>query len=176
MARHFAMLAVLAATLLAGCAVGTVSPPRGDAPTVRPVVPVVAIDHCAGNTAPQRVLVSIAAQHAWLCAGGHTVYDTDVTTGMADADSATPLGDFSIEAKTVDTTLSPATGGTYPVRYWIPFQAPAFGFHDASWQRIPYGSPQYRTSGSHGCVHLPLAAMQFLYQWVRVGAAVSIHV
>ena len=172
MGRRVALLALLAATLTGGCAVGALPPQQGDAPSDGPAVPV---NHCLGNTAPQRILVSIAAQHAWLCAGRRTVFDTGVTTGMADPRTATPVGDFSVQAKATDTTLSPATGGSYPVRYWIPFDAPAYGFHDASWQHFPYGSPQYRTSGSHGCVHLPLAAMRVLYDWVHVGAAVTIQ-
>ena len=172
MAKGSAMLALVTASLAGGCAVGAATPRQNDAPTVHPAPPV---DHCASNTAPQKVLVSIAAQHAWVCARSRTIYDTDVTTGMASPDTATPVGDFRVQAKATDTTLAPATGGSYPVKYWIAFDAPAYGFHDARWQRFPYGSPQYRTSGSHGCVHLPLAAMRVLYDWVRIGAAVTIQ-
>ena len=45
------------------------------------------------------------------------------------------------------------------MKYWIPFDAPLFGFHDSSWQKMPYGSQKYRTKGSHGCIHMPLAAI-----------------
>ena len=61
------------------------------------------------------------------------------------------------------------------MKYWIPFDAPLFGFHDSSWQTFPYGSQQYRTDGSHGCVHMPLADIAFLYEWANVGATVVIH-
>ena len=50
-----------------------------------------------------------------------------------------------------------------------------YGFHDSAWQTIPYGSTKYHTDGSHGCVHLPIAAMKWLYNWAAVGAAVTIR-
>jgi lipoprotein-anchoring transpeptidase ErfK/SrfK len=68
------------------------------------------------------------------------------------------------------------TGATYPVRYWIPFDAPLFGFHDSSWQRFPYGSPKYQTDGSHGCIHMPLRAIAWFYRWVARPTAVHIAV
>ena len=60
------------------------------------------------------------------------------------------------------------------MKYWIPFDAPLFGFHDSSWQKFPYGSPKYKTDGSHGCVHMPVKAIAFLYRWVARPTAVHI--
>lgn len=193
--RLVAALAATSLLTLAGCAVGsgrgdyrppsdpaslspvaqddTVSPqaaPASPTPTPRPTP----INHCLGNTSAQLVLVDIGAQHAWFCAGTRAVYNTAVTTGMDKPDTQTPLGRFHIQSKNTDTTLVPSTGVPYPVKYWIPFQAPLYGFHDSSWQHFPYGSPQYRTAGSHGCVHMPLAAMRYLYRWAHIGAAVDI--
>ncbi|MEO9109289.1 MAG: L,D-transpeptidase, partial [Jatrophihabitantaceae bacterium] len=74
-----------------------------------------------------------------------------------------------------DTTLTLNTGVQYDVKYWVPFDSPLYGFHDSSWQSFPYGSEKYRTDGSHGCIHLPLAGMKFLYDWAHVGAAVDIR-
>lgn len=133
------------------------------------------VDRCAGNRSAQLVVVSIGRQHAWLCAGARTVYQTAVTTGMNRPGDATPTGRFRIEGRNRDTVLRPDDGRAYPVKYWIPFQAPLYGFHDASWQQIPYGSSAYRTGGSHGCVHMPLKAIEFLYRWVRIGTSVVIE-
>jgi lipoprotein-anchoring transpeptidase ErfK/SrfK len=147
-----------------------------DHPVARhPVVRAKPVDHCAHNRARRLVLVSIRDQHAWLCARGRTVYSTAVTTGMRGAATATPTGHFRIETRQRDTVLHPSSGGAYPVRYWITFDAPMYGFHDASWQTIPFGSRAYRTGGSHGCVHLPLKAVRFLYGWARVGTPVLIR-
>lgn len=141
-------------------------------PAPRPRPPV---NHCAHNTAAQLVLVSITDQHAWLCAGTRTAYSTAVTTGMNTADTRTPTGRYQIQGRNRDTVLTQLNGDQYDVKYWIPFDAPTYGFHDASWQHFPYGSSKYRTNGSHGCVHLPLRAMTFLYNWVRIGASVDIR-
>jgi predicted small secreted protein len=135
-----------------------------------------AVNHCARNAGGKLVLVSIRAQHVWMCAGRHTAFSTPVTTGAVGlAYDATPTGNFQIQGRDRDTTLTLNTGQTYQVKYWIPFSAPLFGFHDASWQKFPFGSPRYRTHGSHGCVHMPLRAMRFLYQWGTIGTPVHIR-
>ncbi|TAM82326.1 MAG: murein L,D-transpeptidase [Jatrophihabitans sp.] len=148
--------------------------PRRPVPApARPAAPAAA-GPCAASTVNQLVLVSIASQHAWYCQGTRAVYDTPVTTGMDTAATRTPVGHFVIQAKDTGVTLHPNGGGAYAVRYWIPFDAPAYGFHDASWQSFPFGGPQYRTAGSHGCVHLPLVAIEYLYRWAQIGASVDI--
>ena len=133
-------------------------------------------NRCAGNTIPQYVAVSIHEQHMWLCHLGTLVLDTPVTTGASSvaADDATPTGTFHIQGRDTNTTLTLNTGRQYAVKYWIPFSAPLYGFHDSSWQTFPYGGPQYTTQGSHGCVHMPLQAIRFFYGWVQLGATVHI--
>jgi hypothetical protein len=193
-------LAVLAASgcVLAGCATigsrpsGSRPAPaavRGSAAAVRPSAPAPVVvsmppaptpapaapaARCAGNSRPQLVQVSVAHQHMWMCAGTSLAHQTPVTTGIATEDYHTPAGHYVIQAKQMHQTLTLLTGDRYVVQYWIPFDAPLFGFHDAAWQTFPYGSPRYRTDGSHGCVHLPLAAVAWLYHWVHVGTPVLI--
>jgi lipoprotein-anchoring transpeptidase ErfK/SrfK len=133
------------------------------------------VNHCAHNAAAQKVLVSIRKQHLWMCARHRTVYDTPVTTGMAGPWTSTPTGRYRIQGRTRNTVLTLNTGQTFPVKYWIPFDAPLYGFHDSSWQHFPYGSQKYRTNGSHGCVHMPLEAIAFLYRWVARPTAVRIY-
>lgn len=131
---------------------------------------------CAHNTEAQNVLVSIPRQHAWFCARTHLVHESPMTSGAVDLPyRSTPTGVFHVQAKQADTTLTLLSGAQYEVRYWVTFDAPLFGFHDSSWQSFPYGSQRYRTEGSHGCVHLPLPAMAFLYRWAAVGATVTIR-
>ena len=132
------------------------------------------VSHCAANQAAQAVLVSLRDQHLWLCARHRQVLDTAITSGMVGPDTATPTGRYTIQGLNRDTTLTLNTGATYPVKYWIPFDAPLFGFHDSSWQNFPYGSPRYRTDGSHGCIHMPLPAIRFMYGWAHIGAIVDI--
>jgi lipoprotein-anchoring transpeptidase ErfK/SrfK len=131
---------------------------------------------CAANAAAKLVLVSITHQHLWMCAGPRVAYNSPVTTGaVALPYASTPTGTYQIQPKITNTTLTLLDGEGFAVKYWIPFDGPLFGFHDSSWQKFPYGSAQYRTEGSHGCIHTPLAAIAFLYHWAAVGTSVVIR-
>jgi hypothetical protein len=133
-------------------------------------------NYCAGNSIAQLVKVSIKSQHLWLCAKSRTVLSTPITSGAVDVPyDATPTGNFHIEGFYRDTVLTLNTGKQYHVKYWIPFISNVYGFHDASWQKFPYGSSKYKTQGSHGCIHMPLKAIAYLYKWARTGASVHIR-
>jgi lipoprotein-anchoring transpeptidase ErfK/SrfK len=130
---------------------------------------------CASNANGQLVLVSISRQHLWTCTGHHLVMSTPVTTGKTLPGDATPRGSFAVEDRVANTTLHPASGLVIPVAYWIPFDGNVYGFHNAPWQTMPYGSSDYRTEGSIGCVHVPLLALRELFNWVHEGATVRIR-
>jgi len=51
------------------------------------------------------------------------------------------------------------------------------GLHDASWQPDATLGPgsQNGPFASHGCVHLPLAAVTTLYQWAPIGTPVVVY-
>jgi lipoprotein-anchoring transpeptidase ErfK/SrfK len=130
---------------------------------------------CVHSRQAQLVVVSIKRQHEWACAHGRTVMRTPVTTGATSRPGdATPRGTFAVQGLDRDTVLSISTGARYRVKYWIPFHLGVWGFHDASWQAMPFGSKHYVTRGSHGCVHMPLAAIRWLFHWVRYGTLVRI--
>jgi lipoprotein-anchoring transpeptidase ErfK/SrfK len=127
---------------------------------------------CTSNSQPKWVVVSIEAQRVWMCQVETQVYSTLVTTGAVNVGNGTPLGTWQIQSRETDRYL---VGPGYRdfVKYWMPFNGD-FGFHDASWQTMAYGAPGYRDNGSHGCVHLPLSAMRWLYDWAPVGTSVTI--
>ena len=125
---------------------------------------------CTSNRYAQRVFVSISRQRLWACTGQRQVNTTAVTTGETDNGDGTPLGSWRVQARQRDRYLVGPGYRDY-VRYWVPFNGD-FGFHDASWQTMPFGSPQFTTHGSHGCVHLPTPTMAWLYRWVTVGQTV----
>jgi lipoprotein-anchoring transpeptidase ErfK/SrfK len=128
---------------------------------------------CSSNTLSQFILVSITQQHMWACQGPDQVYDSPVTTGAYQvAGDATPTGTWHIYAKERDVHLIGPTWDDF-VNYWLPFYSD-YGFHDATWQTFPFGGSQYPTQGSHGCVHLPLNAVTWLYSWSRIGTTVTI--
>ena len=128
---------------------------------------------CTQNSAGQVILVSIRVQRAWMCAGKSQVYSSLVTTGAENVGNGTPLGTWHIQDKQTNRYL---VGPGYRdfVKYWMPFDGD-FGFHDASWQTMPYGSAGYKANGSHGCIHLPLAAMKWFYNWADTSTTVTIQ-
>jgi hypothetical protein len=130
---------------------------------------------CAANDHGRVVLVSISHQHLWTCTGHHLVMSTPVTTGKTLPGDATPRGNFAVEDRVANTTLHPTSGLVIPVAYWIPFDGNVYGFHNAPWQTMPYGSSDYRTEGSIGCIHVPLDALRELFYWVHDGTTVRIH-
>lgn len=128
---------------------------------------------CAGNAAAQLFLVDITLQHAWACDGPKLVLSTPVTTGADRPDRETHVGTWQIQDKQTDRDLV-GPGYSEFVRYWMPYDGD-FGLHDASWQTFTFGGDQWRTDGSHGCVHLPTDAMGFVFHWAQVGATVTIE-
>ena len=127
---------------------------------------------CAGNALPQHIVVSIARQHAWVCAATRLLLSTPVTTGVPVPDRETQVGTWTIQGKETDRDLV-GPGYSEHVDYWMPYNGD-FGFHDATWQRFAFGTAGWRTDGSHGCVHFPLDAMAWVYGWAQVGATVTI--
>lgn len=128
----------------------------------------------AGTGTGDRVDVDLTTQFAKLCSGDRQLLTTPITSGATAVGDGTPTGTWAVQSKQRDTYLYPAAGGVYYVRYWLPYDG-AYGMHDSSWQPFPYGSGRYRTQGSHGCVHFPLAAISWMYGWIRVGTTVQIH-
>jgi lipoprotein-anchoring transpeptidase ErfK/SrfK len=116
------------------------------------------------------VIVSIAQQHEWACAHHQVLQSSPVTTGASQRGDGTPRGTFAVQGMIRDTTLD----DRYHVEYWIPFHLGVWGFHDAAWQHTPFGAASYRANGSHGCVHMPLGAIRWLFHWVRYGTLVRI--
>jgi hypothetical protein len=131
-------------------------------------------NRCSARNPDKRVLIDISTQFARLCRGDVQVLTTPVTSGASAYGDGTPTGTWRVQAKQRERYLYPAAGGAYYVHYWIPYDG-AYGMHDSSWQHFPYGSQQYRTRGSHGCVHFPLAAIRWMYGWLRVGTLVRIQ-
>jgi lipoprotein-anchoring transpeptidase ErfK/SrfK len=163
--------AAVAAPQVASTARSTPAPSTSVVPVVPKPKPK---NYCAANTSPQKVIVNVRKQHAWMCAKHTDVFDTGITTGMVGEWTSTPTGNYQIQGRNTNTVLTLNTGAQYDVKYWIPFDAPLFGFHDSSWQQFPYGSAKYKTQGSHGCIHMPLKAMKFLYNWAA--APTDVHI
>jgi hypothetical protein len=156
------------------------TPSQTPTPTPTPVVPAPAAACAATPAGVDHIYVSIAQQTLWACTGPTLFTTTAVTTGasaLTNVHDATPVGTWRIYSKVRNTVLTghDANGSWRdPVAYWMPFYGP-YGFHDASWQTFPYGSPLYTTQGSHGCVHVPVAVLGSLFDWAPIGTLVTIQ-
>lgn len=131
-------------------------------------------NRCDPRVAGKNVQIDLGTQAAVLCNDQTQVLTTPITSGAVALGNGTPTGTWRVQSKQRDRYLYPAAGGAYYVHYWLPYDG-AYGMHDSSWQRFPYGSQRYRTEGSHGCVHFPLAAIRWMYGWLRVGTLVHIY-
>jgi lipoprotein-anchoring transpeptidase ErfK/SrfK len=172
----------LAGARQAGVSTGAAAVSPTHTPTPTPTLtPVAVVPSCVGTPAGvKHIYVSISEQSLSACAGPVLFTSTAVTTGasaLTNVHDATPVGTWRIYSKVQNTVLTGRdANGSWrdPVAYWMPFYG-AYGFHDASWQTFPFGSPLYTTQGSHGCVHVPVAELGALFNWVPTGTLVTIQ-
>lgn len=138
---------------------------------------------CADNTEDRLIIVSIERQHLWACQNHAVRYNSPVVTGREKlVENQTPRGTYHIYAKQTDTTLTGSdSNGQWSdsVRYWMPFldnQYGTYGFHDATWRpSSDFGNINPDSDkASHGCINLPLATAQWLYDWAPVGTTVTV--
>ena len=125
------------------------------------------------------VEINLSQQHLWVFQDHNVIYETPITSGATGAGFPTATGLFAIYYKTTNTHLvgyqyGPRYNYDVAVKYWMPFYL-GFGMHDASWRNGKFGGPDYYYGGSHGCVNLPDAAAEFIYNWSVVGTPVWVH-
>lgn len=113
------------------------------------------------------VEIDLTNQHLYLFQKETIVLETDFVSGdMTKPDCITPPGVFGLTYKTRNAVLRGANYET-PVNYWMPFNGNV-GMHDATW-RSSFGGTIYLTSGSHGCVNLPLDMAAAIYEYMSTG-------
>jgi hypothetical protein len=168
------LVAVITIGLHVACATAKLPPVEATTVLPSPTNP------CATNVSGKLLLVSIAEQHLWACDATVLAKDSAVTTGTTvvtnGVNDSTPTGTWKIYSKQTNQNLiGTDANGRWddPVAYWMPFDGEV-GFHDASWQTFPFGSSQYHTDGSHGCVHLPTSFIAWLYSWAPIGTTVTV--
>ena len=132
---------------------------------------------------PSRLItVSLQGQRLTAYEDGRVVVDTPVTTGRPAL--ATDVGAMRVLRKDAPWTMqSPWPKGSpqwYPdtvVQMVLWFTKNGEGLHDASWQPAATLGPgsQFGPFASHGCIHLPLAAVQTLFDWAPIGTPVVVY-
>lgn len=112
------------------------------------------------------VEVDMTAQVLYLWVDGNQVLSTPVVTGDMATGCNSPEGIFGVKYKKTETVLRGATWNDF-VYYWMPYWK-NYGMHDATW-RDQFGGEIYKTSGSHGCVNIPLEAAGVVFNTVDTG-------
>ncbi len=142
----------------------------------------------ARRTAPSKstgpsakaVVVRLEAQTLTAYLNGKSVLHTPVTTGRPSL--PTPIGSYHIEAAyspfTFTSPWPPGSPYWYPptpVTWAMPFYDGDFLHNDPGEPASAFGKgSEDGPYASHGCVHVPHAAMAFLFHWLPIGATVIV--
>ncbi len=118
------------------------------------------------------VEVNVTAQHVHYYKDGKLIIDSDCVTGNPSLKHETDLGIYHLQSKSLAAVLK-GTDYASPVGYWMPFNH-GEGLHDATW-RTKFGGTIYKTSGSHGCVNLPLSVAKTIYENIEVGCPIVVY-
>lgn len=134
-----------------------------------PVYQQVAKEYGAYDIGSTYVEIDYTNQHLWYYENGELVVDTDIVSGNLSRWNGSPDGIFKIVYKQRNATLV-GEGYSSPVDYFMPF-AYNVGIHDASW-RDKFGEQIYLTAGSHGCINVPPAIAEKLYEVLSIDTPV----
>lgn len=108
----------------------------------------------------------------YLIEDGEVTYSTSCVTGSVADGYDTPTGVYYVSWKTRNYTMRSYNAFVY---YWMPIDdSTGVGLHDATW-RSTFGGSIYKTSGSHGCINLPLEAAKYLYNNTETKIPVIVH-
>ena len=115
--------------------------------------------------------INLTKQHIWLYKDSKLIVESDIVTGDPSYQE-TQTGAFPIAFKKSPSVLSGETWNT-EVQYWMPFHD-GQGLHDATW-RNKFGGEIYNGDGSHGCVNLPYAVAEKIYNSVNAGYPIFLY-
>ena len=127
------------------------------------------------------VTLNLTAQEMVFYEDGCAVRATPATTGRPEL--RTPTGHFAIFARYSPFVFhspwppgSPFWYPTSPVSFAMEFAEGGFFIHDAPWEPDSELGPgsENGLGASHGCVHIPLTVMSWLYSWAPVGTPVIV--
>ena len=131
-----------------------------------------AASHGAADYGDTYVEVNLTAQHLYFYKNGKVVVDSDFVSGNVSKNTPTHTGVYQVAYKQRNAVLHGENYET-PVDYWMPFNG-GEGLHDASW-RSSFGGNIYKTSGSHGCVNLPKAVAEKIFNNISAGTPVIVY-
>ncbi|MHB8508039.1 MAG: L,D-transpeptidase [Candidatus Dormibacteria bacterium] len=129
----------------------------------------------------QTITLSLGAQELWAYQDGKVVQDTLITSGRPAL--PTDVGAMKVLSRQSPWKMHSPWPRWSP--YWYPdtyvnkvvwFTVTGEGLHDASWEPASLYGPggQFTSSASHGCVHVQMAAENFLFDWAQIGTPVIV--
>lgn len=121
--------------------------------------PMVLSQSTKGNT---RLIIDIADQRGYLLVNGKVAVETPVST--ARPGKYTPRGNFSVTERVRTGKVSTIYGVEMP--YWMRLSGSVFGVHAGHLPGYP---------ASAGCVRLPAAAAQVIFDNTTYGTKVSVY-
>ncbi len=140
------------------------------------------------SSSGKEIVVSLSGQSLTAYENGNKVYNTPVTTGRPEL--PTPTGTYHILSKQTNVEFkspwpvgSPYYYATVRVPQAMEFDPDGYYLHSAPW-RGTYGpgtnnwhddSLMGWTTGTHGCVNLPMAAENWVFNWAPVGTTVQVN-
>ena len=141
--------------------------------TIKPAYRQDAVSRKVDDVGNTYIEVDLARQKLWYYKDGVLQLETNVVTGNPTKGNGTPTGTDRIWSRERDRYL---TGETYrsKVSYWAPINWSGVGLHDASWRSI-FGGNIYKSSGSHGCVNIPVPVMKNLFPQTFTGMPVIVY-
>ena len=116
-----------------------------------------------GNT---YIEINLTEQHLYYYKNGSIFQESDFVSGNMARGTSTPQLFAYVRNKATNVTLRGVDYESF-VYYWMGIWR-GYGMHDATW-RGKFGGNIYKTSGSHGCVNLPLNFIKQFYPEVEVG-------
>lgn len=144
----------------------------GEDVTREPVYSQTANSHGENDYGDSYVEINLTAQHLFCYKDGELVVESDLVSGNLSKGYGTPSGAYMVTYKERDAVLRGETYAT-PVNYWMPFNGD-IGMHDMP-SRKSFGGNIYKTNGSRGCINLPYAAAEKIYETIEKGYCVLVY-
>lgn len=122
------------------------------------------------------IVINLSIQRLYAYENGKSIFTHAVPITSGKNGFETVTGEFAIYYKQRNFRMTSPFPGIYYdniVDYWMPFYL-GYGIHDASWRSV-YGTQDYGSVGSHGCVNTPLTEVGVLYNWAEIGTKVIVY-
>ncbi|MCL2559525.1 MAG: L,D-transpeptidase [Turicibacter sp.] len=145
------------------------------------------ITHGAHDWGDTFIQIDLTNQHMWAIFDGVVRLDSPVVTGYPGWREHIPQGTPTTQGVFSILEMLPGTNLVapwlddddepiydIPVDYWMRYTWSGYGLHDMV-RQPRFGGTQYRSTGSHGCTNLPLAAARELYGMIFIGMPVVVH-